>query len=151
MPRNHESNDLDLVSIDTGASQPVKTLAPAPWLMLTFQPLEINNLLTYGQGNLLEDVRPDNPYAIFSLVFGEDTLQILVTYINKYVDLYSVAETLFACLWYSITVRELWAYIEVYIWMGVYHESSIETYWSMNVNEDLIHYAVTKHISKNRW
>ena len=96
MPRNHESNDLDLVPINTEASQPAKTPAPALLLMLTFQSLEINNPLTYGQGNLLEDVRPDNPYIIFSLVFDEDTLQILVTYTNKYTDLYSAAETLFA-------------------------------------------------------
>ena len=79
MPRYHESNDLDLVPIDTGASQPAKTPAPAPWPMPTFQPLEINNPLTHGQGKLPEDVRPDDPYAIFSLFFDENMLQILVT------------------------------------------------------------------------
>ena len=101
MPRNHESNDLDLVPIDTGASQPAKTPAPAPWPMPTFQPLEINNPLTHGQGNLPEDVRPDDPYAIFSLFFDEDTLQILVTHTNKYADLHPAAETPFARPWIS--------------------------------------------------
>ena len=151
MPRNHESNDLDLVPIDTGASQPAKTPAPAPLPMPTFQPLEINNPLTHGQGNLPEDVRPDDPYAIFSLFFDEDTLQILVTHTNKYADLYPAPKTPFARSWHPTTVRELRAYIGVYIWMGVHHESSIESYWSTNANEDSIHYAVTKHISKNRW
>ena len=151
MPRNHESNDLDLVPIDTGASQPAKTPAPTPWPMPTFQPLEINNPLTYGQGKLPEDIRPDDPYAIFSLFFDKDTLQILVTHTNKYADLYPAPETPFARPWHPTTVKELRAYIGVYIWMGVHHESSIETYWSTNTNEDSIHYAVTKHISKNRW
>ena len=128
MPRNHESNDLDLVPINTGASQPAKTLAPAPLPIPTFQLLEINNPLTYSQGNLPEDVRPDDPYAIFNLFFNKDTLQILVTHTNKYADLYSVLKTLFARLQYPITIRELRAYIRVYIQIGVHYESSIELY-----------------------
>lgn len=96
MPRTRESNDVDLVPIDTGASQPSKAPAPAPWPMPAFQPLEINNPLTHGQGNLLEDVSLDDPYAIFSLFFDEDTLQILVIYTNKYADLYPAPKTSFA-------------------------------------------------------
>ena len=83
MPKTQESNDLDLVPIDTGASQPSKAPAPASWPIPAFQPLEINNPLTHGQSNLPEDVSPDDPCAIFSLFFDEDTLQILFTNTNK--------------------------------------------------------------------
>ena len=90
---NHESNDLDIVPIDTGASKPSKASPPDQWPIPEFLPREINNPLTHRQGKLPKDIRPDDPYAIFSLFFDEPTLQILVDNTNKYAEMYPAPST----------------------------------------------------------
>ena len=128
MPRYRESDDLDQVPIDPSADKPSKELPPAQWPVPEFNPREINNPLTYGQGNLLSNVKPDDPYTIFSLFFNKQTLQILVTNTNKYAEIYPALRTPHARPWQPTTIAEFRAYIEVYIWIGVHPESSIKTY-----------------------
>ena len=151
MPRYRESDDLDLVPIDPSADKSSKELPPAQWPVPEFNPREINNPLTYGQGNLPSNVKPDDPYAIFSLFFNEQTLQILVTNTNKYAEMYPAPRTPHARPWQPTTIAEFRAYIGVYIWIGVHPESSIETYWSTDSTEQSMHLAVTKHISLVPW
>ena len=151
MGRNRVSDDVDHIPTDPKDQTPSKAPPPAPWPIPDFIPREINNPLTHGQGNLPEDIKPDDPYAIFSLFFDDFILGILVTNTNKFAELNPAPETPHARSWRPTTIAELRAYIGVYIWMGVHHESSLETYWSTNSTEESMHYAVTKHISCNRW
>ena len=67
MGRNRVSDDADHIPTDPKDLNPSKAPPPAPWPIPDFEAREINNPLTHGQGNLPEDVRPDDPYAIFSL------------------------------------------------------------------------------------
>ena len=151
MGRNRVSDDADHIPTDPKDVRPSKAPPPAEWPIPDFQPREINNDLTHGEGNLPDHVKPDDPYAIFSLFFDDSTLGILAQNTNKYAELNPAPSTPYARPWRPTTIAELRAYIGVYIWMGVHPESSIESYWSTNSTKETIHYAVTKHISCNRW
>lgn len=115
MGRNRVSDDVDYISTNSKDQNPSKAPPPAPWSISDFIPREINNSLTHNQGNLLEDIKPDNPYAIFSLFFDNFILRILVINTNKFTELNSAPETPHARSWRPTTIAELRAYIEVYI------------------------------------
>ena len=42
--------------------------------------------------NLILNVNPTNPYALFRLIFTEELLKELIAYINKYIKLYLIKE-----------------------------------------------------------
>ena len=128
MGRNRVLDDADHIPTDSKDLNLSKAPLPRPWPIPDFEPREINNPLTHSQGNLPENVRPDDPYTIFSLFFNDFILRILVTNINKFAELNPAPETPHARSWRSMTIIELRAYIGVYIWMGVHHESSLEKY-----------------------
>ena len=115
MGRNRVLDDVDYILTNLKDLNPSKDPPPAPQSISNFKVREINNSLTYSQGNLLENVRLDNSYAIFSLFFDDFILEILVTNINKFTELNSVLETPYARLQRPTTIAELRAYIEVYI------------------------------------
>lgn len=93
MGRNRVLDDVDHIPTDPKDLNPSKAPLPIPWPIPDFEPREINNPLTYGQDNLLENVRPDNSYEIFSLFFNNFILRILVININKFTELNSTLET----------------------------------------------------------
>ena len=97
MSKNRVSNDIDHIPIDPKDSKPSNELPPTPELIPDFQPLKIDNSLTYEQDNLLEGICPDDSYAIFNLFFNVATLQILVDNINKYAEIYSSSNIPYAC------------------------------------------------------
>ena len=51
----------------------------------------------------------------------------------------------------SITVKELRAYIRVYIWIGVYKETAVEDFWNTNRKKGAIHDEVRAYITLKRW
>ena len=93
MRRNRVSDDIDHILTDPKDLNPSKAPPSTPWSISDFKPREINNPLTHGQDNLLENVRPDDPYTIFSLFFNNFILKILVTNTNKFTELNPAPET----------------------------------------------------------
>ena len=135
MPRNKTSDDIDHVRPDPKTLKASKKKAskkkkdkvlkkpvPEPGPMPEYTPMVITNPLTYGQSKLPDHIDPLNPYAIFNLFFNESILQTLANHTNEYANLYpgAGANKPFARPWHATTVKELRAYIGVYIWMGVH-------------------------------
>ena len=113
--------------------------------------MEINNPLTYGRGNLPEHVLPDQPYEIFSLFFTEPVLETLAQHTNEYAALFPAPEDKpFTRTWRPTTVKELRAYIGVYIYAGIHPETAMEDYWNTDPLRGPLHELVTRHIGLQR-
>ena len=125
MPRNKVSDDLDHVKLDPKPSKTPKGRPPAPWPLPTYTPLRITKTRTHGQGQLLNTIAPDDPYAIFSLFFSIEAIQILVQHTNEYAFVNPGPENPNSRPWYPTTVQEFLAWLGVSIWMGLHPESSI--------------------------
>ena len=123
MPRNKVSNDLDHVRKDPKPTTIPKERPPDPWPLPTYVPLKITNPRTHSQGHLPNTIAPDNPYAIFSLFFSDETIQILVRHTNEYTFHNPGPEN--GRPWFPTTVKEFRVYLGVSIWMGLHVESSI--------------------------
>ena len=149
MPRNKVSNDLDHVKKDPKPSNTPKGRPSDPWPLPTYVPLKISNPRTNGQGHLPNTVAPDDPYAIFSLFFSDETIQILVYHTNEYAFQHPGPEK--SRRWFPTTVQEFRAYLAVTIWMGLHIESSISEFWNMDPLKGPLHEQIFKHISLIRW
>lgn len=111
--------------------------------------MRITNTRTYGQGYLPDTVASDDPYAIFSLFFSDEVIEVLVRHTNKYTFHYPGPEK--GRRWFPITVKEFRAYLGVSIWIDLHSESSIPEFWNMDPLRELIYEQVFKHISLIRW
>ena len=151
MPRNKVSDDLDHVKQDPKPARPVKGRPPDPWPLPSHTPRRIINALIHGQGSLPKTMNPDDPFAIFSLFFNQETLQVLVQHTNQYAFLHSRSDNPNARIWFPTTVKEFQAYLGVSIWMGLHIESSIPEFWNTDPLRGPIHEQVSKHISLKRW
>ena len=83
MGRNRISDNVDYILTDPKDLKLSKAPPPVVWPIPDFQPREINNNptikdLTHSDNNLLDHVKLDNPYAIFSLFFNKSILEILI-------------------------------------------------------------------------
>ena len=87
MPRNKTSNNLDHVKKDPKPSKIPKGHPPRPWPLPKYKPVKIKQPWTHGHGQL-PSTTPDDPYAIFSLFFNNETIQALVRHTNEYAFLY---------------------------------------------------------------
>ena len=96
-------------------------------------------------------MNPNDPYAIFSLFFNEEALQVLVQYTNEYAFLNPGPKGPKARVWFPTTVKEFKAYLGVSIWMRLHIESSIPEFWNSDPLKGPIHDQVLKHISLKRW
>ena len=150
MPRNKTSTDLDHVRKDPKPNPPPKERPPDPWPLPTYVHLKISNPRTYSQAHLPNTVAPDDPYAIFSLFFSNEAIQILVRHTNEYAFQYPGPEK-GGRRWFSTTVKEFRAYLAVSIWMGLHVESSISEFWNIDPLKGPLHEQVFKHISLVRW
>ena len=150
MPRNRISNDLDHVKKDPKPVKPPKEPPPEPWSLPTYIPVRIN-ALTNGHGHIPDTINQDDPYAIFSLFFNEETLQALVQHTNEYAFIFPGPGNPMARIWFPTTVKEFRAYLGVSIWMGLHVESTIPEFWNTNPQKGPIHEQVFKHISLKRW
>ena len=149
MPRNKISDDLDHVKKNPKPSNPPKGRPPDPWPLPTYVPLKITNPRTHGQGHLPDTVAPDNPYAIFSLFFSNETIQVLVYHTNEYAFQHPGSEK--SRRWFPTTVQEFRAYLAVSIWMGLHIELSIPEFWNVDPLKGPLHKQIFKHISLVRW
>ena len=151
MGRNRVSNDLDHVNDEPTATTKAKIPPPEPWPMPKFKPLKIKNGLQHGLGKLPQHVSR-TPYDIFSLFFTKEILQKLVDYTNEYENSteVNIEDKPHARLWFPTTVKELRAYIAIYIYMGLHPDSRIEDFWNTKSTK-AIHLSVSIHISQKRW
>ena len=113
MPRNKVSNDLDHVKLDPKPSKAPKGRPPDPWPLPTYTPLRITKTRTHGQGQLPNTIPPDDPYAIFSLFFSNEVIQILVQHTNEYAFINPGSEGPDSRTWFPTTVQEFLT------WLGV--------------------------------
>ncbi|KAL8882969.1 MAG: hypothetical protein Q9198_000119, partial [Flavoplaca austrocitrina] len=91
------------------------------------------------------------PYSIFSFLFTDDTFQKLVSYTNECAAEHTSEEDKsHARTWCPTTMKEIRAYIAVFISMGVHEASEVSNYWNMDPKEPL-HPEITKHIGLKRW
>ena len=151
MPRNRVSNDLDHVKKDPKPSKTPRGDPPRPWPLPKFKPVQINQPWSHGQSRLPSTIAPDDPYAIFSLFFNEEVIQILVRHTNEYAFLNPGPKSSETRTWFPTTVNEFRAYLGVTIWMGLHAESSIPEFWNIDPLKGPIHRQVLDHISLKRW
>ena len=146
MPRNRARIDADLVQktqYNVPPNKTAKTPPPKPWPLPHFEPLYIDNQDDHGSPNLPSDVDQHDPYELFSLFFTEDIINKLIEWTNKYIELYLLyKETEYACLQQLIYKEELYAYFNIFIYIGITIKLYIKDYW-----KDLNTYS-TKHIIK---
>ena len=131
MPRNKISNDLDHVRKDPKPPKTPKGRPPDPWPLPKYKPVRITKPYDHGHGHLPNTILINDPYSIFTLFFDEETLKTLVQHTNEYAFLISKPErserlkTSQSRTWFPTTVKELRAYLEVSIWMGLHVESQL--------------------------
>ena len=79
-------------------------------------------------------VKSDNVWALFELFFPKEQLEIIIRYINDYVDhldLYELdekAENKRLYRWKPMTVDELYMYLKIRIYMEIHIENRIKFY-----------------------
>ena len=91
MGRKRTSNDADLVKPDEYIvlkNKKAKTLLSELWPLPEFKPLPVEYPYTYSAPNLLPDIDPTNPLALFKLIWTDDLLEELAAHINKYAKLH---------------------------------------------------------------
>ena len=154
MVRNYIFNDIDLVQPTQyftfrswAAKKPLLASGPLP----LFKPLPIYNNCEYGKPNLLKYINNKNPWQIFKLFQTDELVNRLVEYINENVELHLFLEDKdFPRRWMPIFRQELYAYLAVLIYMGLYIESTIEDYWHKDFLYSII-YIIQNYIEANRW
>ena len=91
MPHKRVSDDIDHVPIDPKPSKIPKKKPPPPGPAPQHVPLLINNPLLDGHGELPPGTKADDPCAIFSLFFSDQTLSEIRDNTNQYAELYPSA------------------------------------------------------------
>lgn len=152
MPRNRISDDVDHVPIDPKPSSRSTKKLPPPNPLPKYTPMSIQKPWTRGHRKLPPEIDSTNPYAIFGLFFSETVLVKLCDHTNKYAQFYQASEDRpYARYWKNTTVKELHAYIGVYIWMGLFPQSTLESFWNADVKTGPVHQPVTAAIGLKRW
>ena len=152
MPRKRVSDDVDHVPIDPKPSKIPKINPPPPPPPPQHVPILINNSLLHGQSRLPEHILPYDVYKIFSLFFNNDVLSTIRDNTNKYAECHpSEDDKPFIRKWAKITVPELRAYIGVYIWMGLYPETTVKDFWNTDIDKGPVHERIRQAISLKRW
>ena len=76
-------------------------------------------------------VESNNSFAIWSLFFTKDQLEIIAQNINFNAQLqFTPNRGPRARKWKNISVEELYIYLAILIYMGLHPENDIESYWS---------------------
>ena len=111
-----------------------------------FQPLHIN--LRPSIINLPANASPDDPIAIFSQFLTNELLETMVQYTNEYVELKRPKDrTVESCYWHPVTLGEMYGFIAVQIYIGIYPMADTEEYWNIEGDAVLIHEGIRKVIS----
>ena len=93
MGRNRVSNDADFVQPNQYVVPPnrkTKQPPPNPKPLPHFEPLHIKSPYINKAPNLLPNINPTDPYALFRLIFTKELLEEFIIYINKYIKLYLI-------------------------------------------------------------
>ena len=155
MPRNRTSDDADQIPTDPASQNVTKKAVPKPAPIPDYEPLNIDDF-TIGTSNLPPHVKSNQPYEIFSLFFPEEQLQKLADHINTYAkrvmeaEKAEKAEKPWSRSWIPTTMKELRAYIGVYIYMGLDGGGPIKVFWNTDLVRSIYH-AVRNAIGLNRW
>ena len=98
---------------------------------------------------LPSNIRPDDPYGIFTLFFTNDVLEIFVENTNKYACRRHIELHLKAA-WKETSVAELRAYLGVLIYRSLYPQPRHKDYSTIDINKP-IHESLTSSISHDRF
>jgi hypothetical protein len=81
--------------------------------------------------NLPPGIEPSNAWGIFKLFFPEEQVQILVNHTNEYHDRSYAVPTLRSRAhdWQPVSLREIYAYIGIRIYIGIHPENQLSHYW----------------------
>ena len=152
MPHKRVSDDIDHVPIDPKPSKIPKKKPPPPGPAPEHVPILISNPLLHRHGQLPQHIELDDVYGIFQLFFSDEILSTIRDNTNQYAEFYPApADKLSSRDWFPTTVKELRAYLSVYIWMGLHHKTAIEDFWNTNPKKGPIHDQVREHIALKRW
>ena len=152
MPCNRTSDNIDQIPTNSASQSVTKRaiLRPLPlpdsneWKPLNIDPF------TNGTSDLPPGISAQDPYQIFSLLFSEEQLQQLANHTNLYAEKAQQSEKLGKRPWFPTTVKELRAYIGVYVYMGVNGDLPMEAFWNTSPTR-AIHHPVRQAISHVRW
>ena len=152
MARNYVSNDIDLVQptqYSISKNRGLKKLPLAPKTLPAFTPLPIYNKNEYSKLNLLDYIDDKDLQQLFKLFQTDKLIDKLVKYINKNIELHPPLEDAqFPYRWKPTLRQELYVYLAVLIYIGLYIESSIKDYWNKDFSYSAI-YIVSNYIGAN--
>jgi hypothetical protein len=104
-----------------------------------------------------------SPKALFSLFFSTSVVDLIVQCTNKNAEkarenpVASRAgnirfhQSLNQRLWHPVTSNEILAYFGILIYMGVYREPHINTYWNIRPKKGPLHPQVRDAMGQTRW
>ena len=154
MARNYVSNDIDLMQptqYPMSKNQGLKKLPLVFEILPTFTSLPIYNKNEYSKPNLLDYIDNKDPQLLFKLFQIDKLIDKLVEYINKNIELHLPLEDMqFPYRWKLILRQELYIYLAVLIYIGLYIESSIKDYQYKDFSYSMI-YIVSNYIRANQW
>jgi hypothetical protein len=92
-----------------------------------------------------------HPFNYFSLFFTHDIFYTITTNTNRYASIQRLrVQQERAREWTDLLIEELYVFLGVVIYMGVYEEPVIEMYWNTDFNKGPLH-TVSSHISLCRF
>ena len=124
IPHNRSTDDADHIPTDPASQKSSKKTLPEPAPIPDYKPLNIDDF-TNRISNLPPYVTSHQPYEIFSLFFSEEQLQKLTDHTNAHANRVieeekaEKVEKLWSRTWIPTTIKELRAYIGVYIYIGL--------------------------------
>jgi hypothetical protein len=91
------------------------------------------------------------PYDYFTLFFTPRLLQIITANTNQYANRQRIqVKQERVRQWRDLIVEELFVFIGVLVYIGVYEEPRIDMYWNTDKKKGLIH-TISAHITLNRY
>jgi hypothetical protein len=124
-------------------------LPPEPTVGIHFTPLPCSEF-DYCI-NLSVSVDWHSPIAIFNLFFALEQMHILVENTNKNRPFHQMGpQNRYALDWKDTFVEELYAYLGILIYIGLYPENDIDQYWCIDVNNQPSHRPVHTSIVCDR-
>ena len=149
MPHPKTSNDPTFT--DNQLPEPIKVIRikkqpPEPWPIPEYDPMRINRHLAEARlpvGTTISAI------GIWKLFMTDQVLETIVRNTNQYAEEH-IDASIRQRPWKPVTLRELYAFIAVQVYMGIHTETDIEDYWNTHPSKPL-HPAIAKHIGKTRF
>lgn len=104
-----------------------------------------------GSPNIPDDIKTDDPYALFSLFFPEDIWSIIARNTNAYAVLNDANSKEFKHRpWHATNAWEIKVFIGCLIYMDIHPAPNLSCYWNPDVTKKAIH-TIPLYISQNRF